>query len=327
MCRTGNQETWLLIIGGCFVFLSAAQTQCSLNNGQCTYTVNLATTASCPPAPGLTDNYVDDRRSPEALRQHENDKINTLQKDLDTVKLDHNNRIKELEMSIQKVLRNSVSTGPVAYQREHVNIEPIQETRAMELDNETPEKPSNLLLFQLQNQFNRMTKTLSETTADLLEANNKLNETTELLTAAQRQAFNASNQLALYQTKSTFLERETNILKNRVKDKTERLEFAEERLNATESKLIQTETQLYDVVRAESTVREELETLKITLNKTQTELAGLKREHEELEVKFRKTKRTLALREEELMECYSGNLVLCIRTVLDIMFWLIMCTS
>lgn len=294
----------LVLLTGCYISTSTAHSQCRLRDGECTYTVNLAAPTSCSPAAPNVDNYIEDSVKPEALRQPSNAMVHQLQTDLSTMKSDHENRIKELEASIQRVMRNALLPGP-AVQEDYE--ESNREARTLTLDNHTPDRPGNLLLFQLQSQFNRMSTSLGERTADLLEARNKLNETTDLLTAAQKQALEVSSKLSHLETKSSVLEREANILKNKLKDKTERLEYANERLNISDARLLETETQLYDVVRAESNVREELETLKIILNKTQAQLAALQRNHSELTTKYRRAKRTLILREEELMECYSGK--------------------
>ena len=294
----------VVLLVGCFVSTSVAQSQCQLQNGQCTYTINLASSTSCPQTPSNANNYVGDAMKPEALRQASEV---TIDQDLSTVKSDHENRIKELEMTIQRVLRNSIPEETRKQESSEVIVDNESETKPHPLNNRTPEGSGNLLLFQLQGQFNRITTSLSDRTADLVDARNKLNETTDLLLAAQKQALDSSNKLVRLETKAKVLERESNILKSKLNSKSERLAYANERLNASEHKLLETETQLYDVVRAESNVREELETLKIILNKTQTQLAVLQGNHSELTTKFKRMKRTLALREEELMECYSGK--------------------
>lgn len=300
----------LCVFARCVAPTSTTLSQCQVQDGRCTYLVNLAPASSCSSATS-SDDVIDFSLKPEALRRSDHNTVEQLQSDFSTIKSDHENRIKELENSIQKLLRNAFPDRSVTYAAEDVYVEKEAETKQQLTGNMTPEKSGNLLLFQLQGQFNRMAASLSERTADLMEARNKLNATTELLHATQKQAHESSSNLVSLQTKSKVLERQTNILKNKLKDKTERLDYANERLNTSETKLLQTEDQLYDIVRAESTAREELETLKIVMNRTMKQLEDLKRNHSELTTKYKRTKRTLNLREEELMECYSGKVGFC----------------
>ncbi|KAL4232407.1 hypothetical protein ACF0H5_009975 [Mactra antiquata] len=283
---------------------------CQIQDGKCTYMVNLNTQQPCEST--LASQKYD--YGPQEIRLPADEKMSQMQHDFDTVKSDHENRIKELEHSIQKVLRNAIPTGPVTYTQhyEKVVISDENEEKHARVAHGSVPKPedtsSNLLLLRLQNQFNTLTKSLSERTADLLEARNKLNETVDLMNAAQRQALESSNKLVTLESNSALLERENRILKNKLKDKTERYEYAKEKLNVTETKLISVENQLYDIIRAEATLREEHETLKIKYEQVVKELEELRQNHTTLENKYRKARKTLKIREEELMECYRGKL-------------------
>lgn len=283
---------------------AASEADCQLQNGKCTYNINLNTAGACSSSPKLEQFY----HKPEEIRLPADAKMSQMQKDFDVVKSDHENRIKELENSIQKVLRNAIPTVPVEYSPRVVHVDTnSRQINTIESAPSKHESSGNVLLLQLQTQFNTMRTSLSQRTADLLEARNKLNETSDLLHAAQKQAIDSNNKLVSLETKSTVMERENRILKNKLKDKTERLEYATEKLNTTETKLLTIENQLFDVVRSEAILKEELETVKHILNKTQTKLAELQRNHTILQEKFKKTKRTLKIREEELMECYEGK--------------------
>lgn len=282
-----------------FILLGYAdgQSECTIQNGKCTYNINLSPAETC---------YPSKNEPPEAIKQQDGTgtKMYQMQQDFNVVKADHENRIKELEQSIQRVLRNSIPTAPVDYSgRSSVMVE-----RGNSMESEEKFQSSEgTLLIQLQNQFNRMRTSLTKRTADLLETKNKLNETTDLLKETQKQLFTSSNQLAGFETKAVILEKEGNILKNKLKHKIEKLEYTEEKLNQSETKLLSLETQLYDLVRSHATLREEYDTVKLKLNKTETELAELKQNHTELTKKHHRTKKTLRLREEELMECYTGR--------------------
>ena len=279
--------------------------QCSLQNGQCTYNINLISDGKCESSP---EGKIEEE-APEAIRLKEDGlEMHKMQKDFDIVKSDHENRIKELENSIQKVLRNAISSGPAQYTARRVYLEPGEGSPEGGSVARAQGPSENILMLQLQNQFNRMRSTLSKKSADLVDAKNKLNETSDLLKETQRQFYEVSTKLGGLETKSAVLERESNILKNKLKIKTEKLDYTTTKLNHSESKLISIENQLYDVVRSENTLREELETLRVKFNKQLRELEELKVNHTNLQKKHHKTKKTLQLREEELMECYLGEL-------------------
>ncbi|KAH3785219.1 hypothetical protein DPMN_163304 [Dreissena polymorpha] len=303
--------TFMMLVTPIQVTYAISRSKCELNDGKCSYNINLETSASCAPE---KESYVSFGQGYETINYAGDEKMNQMQQDFNIVKTEHENRIKELELSIQKVLRNAISTIPVEYGPKHAvayDTLPLHgpENRAefSERSRAEHDVSGNMLLFQLQSQFNRMRTSLSERTADLLEVKNKLNETNDLLTAAQKQAWDSSSKLVHLETHSSVLEREANILRNKLKDKTERLDYANERLNISETKLVKVENQLYDVVRSEAMAKEELETLKRVLNKTQTELEKLKVLHADISRKYQKTRNTLERRETELMECYSAK--------------------
>lgn len=276
---------------------------CQLHDGQCTYNINLATAENCPPPLDIDFTH----QKPEAIRSHDDKKMNQMQQDFSVVTADHENRLRELENSIQKVLRNAIPQEPVEYSSRHIDAAEKDRYLKIVPSHQSLDTSGNMLLLQLQNQFNHLRSQLGEKTADLLETRNKLNETADILVAVQKQAVEASNSLVGLETKLAVSERENNILKNKLKEKSERLDFSNEKLNTTESKLFSIENQLFDVVRSESTLREELETLKLQFEKTKTLLEQLQLNHTELNAKFKRTKRTLQLREEELMECYVAK--------------------
>ena len=286
------------------------QSECKFQDGKCMYNINLLPPGNCFQPKSTKTSKIEIETAPEAIKQRDEAKMYKMQEDLDVVKSDHENRIKELEQSIQKLLRNVIPTGPMDYGRSSVVIDKRpQDLKSAKKETEMRRQSSeDTLLMQLQSQFNRLRSSLSTRTADLLETKNKLNETSDLLKETQRQLFTTSNQLAVYETKATVLEREGNIMKNKLKHKTEKLEFTEEKLNRSENKLVSLENQLYDLVRTEATLREEFETVKYKLNKTLSELEELRSNHSTLTKKYHRTKKTLHFREEELMDCYTGKI-------------------
>ena len=287
----------------------SSDTKCQLQNGICTYNINLNEAGSCSSPTKTTLEEFDTYSRPQEIRLPADEKMTKMQKDFDVVKSDHENRIKELESSIQKVMRNAISSQPAEYSNNQIYLGSSSRGRESIIESKRPNQESsgNLLLLQLQNQFNSMRTSLSQRTADLLEARNKLNETSDLLKAAQKLSFESSSKLVGLETKAAVLERENRILKNKFKDKSERLEYANEKLNITETKLRSVENQLYDVVRSESNLKEELATVKHILKETQMKLSALQVNHTDLQAKYKKTKLTLKIRDEELIECYKGK--------------------
>ena len=288
------------------------QSQCTLQNGKCTYNINLSPVESCHPSSAAGPAELRQEIPSDSSKQRDDAKMYQMERDLNVVKADHENRIKELEHSIQSVLRNSIPTGPVDYSVRSSNVvdKRPNDYKRISREEEGFHGSGDTLLMQLQSQFNRLRSSLSKRTADLLETRNKLNETSDLLKETQKQLFKTSSQLEVFETKAAILEKEANIAKNKLKHKTEKLEYTEERLNQSETKLLNLETQLYDVVRAEATLREEYETVKLKLNRTETELGELRDNHTALIKRHHRTKKTLHLREEELMECYTGKMFL-----------------
>ncbi|KAL4232406.1 hypothetical protein ACF0H5_009974 [Mactra antiquata] len=283
-----------------------SQTQCELRNGACTYNVNLLLSDDCK----KTESGPSSFSAPLDISLPALDR--TADDVLDTIKSDHENRIKELESSIQKIMRNVISSQIPQYMDNHKYgsfsyeedaVRPTEEN--MRNSNRGPS--GNVLLLQLQNQFNTLRKTLSERTADLLDARNKLNETLDLLSAAQKQAMDAGNKLVNVENEASVLSRENRILKNKLKHKTEHLDYAVQKLNTTETQLRNSEERLYDVIRSESTIKEELLTVKLDLDRKVEEFDDLLVNYTELGIKYKKIKRKLSVLEVELNECFLGK--------------------
>lgn len=309
LCREIYYLFFSLVIFSSALDYAVPQSQCHLQNGQCTYTVNLAPGGSCGQAPGpgleLGVDRLPSTHSGPDVNILDDSRVFKMQEDIHTVKMDHENRIKELENSIQRVLRNAIPSGPVQYV---AHGSPVDDGRHGNSNgNNVDNSPGNILLMQLQSQFNNMRKSLSERTTELVEVRNKFNENKDLLTEAQRQLFEATKSLADIETNSAHLEKENNILKSKLHSKTDRLDYTTEELNTTQTKLKSVEGQLYDVVRSESTLREELLTVKLNLEKALAELSEVTMNYTTLKDRHQRVKKTLDIRNEELMECYSAK--------------------
>ncbi|XP_060575304.1 uncharacterized protein LOC132732812 isoform X2 [Ruditapes philippinarum] len=287
------------IFNGVLLRIAFTQTNCELQNGQCTYNINLSTVGLCETPPA----EIIQRPNKEKHLEKEYGKMHEMQQDFNIVKSEHDSRIKELEESVQRLLRNAIPYHESGRSRSRdVFIEHVSDTRPV-----SRESGGNILLFQLQHQFNTLRKSLSERTADLLETRNKLNETTDLLNAAQKQAMDSNSKLVSYETNAAVIERENRIMKNKLKHKTEHLDYISYKLNASEIKLLSVENQLYDVVRSESNLREELATLNLKFNSTLIEMEELQNNNTELEALYIKTEVTLKLREAELQDCFTAK--------------------
>ena len=288
----------IFIFNGIFLKLAFSQTKCELQNGRCTYNINLSTMGLCDTPPS----EIISRPNKEEHLEREYGKMHEMQQDFNTVKSEHETRIKELEESVQRLLRNAIPYQERGRTGE-VYIERVSDTRPV------PESGGNVLLFQLQHQFNTLRKSLSERTADLLETRNKLNETTDLLNAAQKQAFDSNSKLVSYETNAAVIERENRIMKNKLRHTTEQLDYVSDKLNASEIKLTSVENQLYDVVRSESTLREELATMTLRFNATFKQMEELQKNNTILDALYKKSELTLKLREEALQDCFQGIVV------------------
>ncbi|XP_069140761.1 uncharacterized protein [Argopecten irradians] len=284
----------------CLVLVFLVQTlanQCVLQNGQCTYNILLSQqTGECS---SRGDNFS------EQQNDNSNRHVRILETDLDVVKTNHENRILELEASVQKLLRDAVHDGPRnpggevgTYSNNAMGPGPIQQA---------PNRTENTLLSRLSREFSALREELREKTFALLEKETKYNETIEALREAQEDLVDTGEELILAEHKAATLQRERYILKNQLKDKTDRLDVATEKLNISETKLRDLEIQLYTLVRSEANLKEEIGYYIYKLNKTEKALKVLQRNHTDLKHRHARTKQTLRKTEDELMECYAAK--------------------
>lgn len=271
------------------VFKGTYQNQCSLQNGQCTYNIQLSHVQN------ECSGIVEEGESTKTGQvQNDNARV---QQDLAVVKTDHENRLRELEASVQKILRSAVSAPPAQMTvsiGEGINLRPEKN------------RTENSLLSRLHNEFSKIRSQLSRKSIELAETYRKLNESALLLEEAQDDLFATSEQLLNAEQKAATFEQEGYILKNKLKHARSRYTVAEENYNISETKRIGLENQLYTVVRSEANLKEELETYKYRLNETLANLHNLKREHNLLNDTYLETKRKLRKTEMELMDCYTG---------------------
>lgn len=272
------------------VFKETCQNQCSLQNGQCTYNIQLSHVEN-----GCSRITEEGESTKTGQVQNDNARV---QQDLAVVKTDHENRLRELEASVQKILRSAVSAPPAQMtlsMGEGINLRPQRN------------RTENSLLTRLHDEFTKIRSQLSKKSLELAETYRKLNESVLLLEEAQDDLFATSEQLLNAEQKAATFEQEGYILKNKLKHARSRYIVAEENFNISETKRISLENQLYTVVRSEANLKEELETYKYRFNETLTNLHNLKREHSLLNDTYLQTKKNLRKTEMELMDCYTAK--------------------
>lgn len=286
-CRICEFVYLLLVI-----LIPSLANQCVLLDGQCTYNIQLSHRAGECSSRG--DNF----------SGQQNDNSNREVQDLDVAKTNHEDRISELEASVQKLLRDAVSIGPRnpggevgTFTREVPGAGPIRQA---------PNRTEHSLLSRLSGEFAGLRNNLRNKTVELLDKETKLNESIEALREAQEDLFEIGEELILAEHKAATLQREGYILKNQLKDKTSRLNSATEKLGVAETKLRDMEEQLYTLVRSEANLKEELGYYIYRLNKTEKNLNALHQNHTDLKHRHARTKQTLRRTEAELMDCYAG---------------------
>jgi hypothetical protein len=302
-------EVSLSELGYCY----GQEAKCSIDTGQCTYNINLAH-GGCGGGGGDDDTDIELAPGPAPLRaravhpdgqQSDYNKVTIMEKKFDVVKDDHEKRLKELENSVLKIMRNAIGPPPPG----QFNTGSGGGGSAPNTHRSAGPGETNLLT-KLHDEFTRLRTHLKTKSRDLSETQLKLNQTTEAMRDAQEALFRNTEQLLVAEHQVTTLGHERSILKNQVKDKTERLEIMTEELNVSETQRRDLEEQLYTVVRSEANLKEELGYFKYMLNQTVKDLDTLKKNHTELTAKHVRTKQELRRREFELMDCYLGKWII-----------------
>lgn len=271
--------------------------QCVLSDGKCAYNVYLSNGNDCgrPLQKGA------------AIQNEQRDDYTAadIQRDFNVVKTDHEDRIRELEASVQKMLRSSIptnqmsaSSGPRDGLLGPVNVESLfPGVNATERG----------LLSSLHNHFTKLRNDIQSQTRKLLDMQVRLNDTTNALSQAHDELFKNSEKVIAAEHKVTSMVQERYILKNQIKFKSEQLHQALEKVNFTDAKLLQVEKQLYVLVRSESNLKEELGLYQWKFNNSLKAIKSLKNNHTRLERKLNKTQAELDRANIDLMECITGE--------------------
>ncbi|KAK3607323.1 hypothetical protein CHS0354_018808 [Potamilus streckersoni] len=280
-----------------------ADSKCSLQDGVCTYNINLHQGKT-----NCETNY-NTFSIGDSIKLNDRDKSSQMEQEFHDIKEDHEKRIKELETSIQRVLRSALSSGNMDSNTLELQQAPqhIPPAAPVHVNKSLVNTNEGSLIAQLQGEFTKLKASLKSRTKELLDTKTTLNATLENLKDTQTSLFESSEKLIDAENKVETLEYQASIVKNQLKDKAERLEIASEKLNASETKRLATEEQLYNLVRSEANLKEELGYYKYKLNQTLNELEELRKNYTDLTNMHQKVKRNLRTCELELMDCYTAK--------------------
>lgn len=275
------------------IFISG-DPECEFQTGQCTYHIELShRNEKCDYGP-------QNIKAGETSDSRQND-YSVMEENFHVVKNDHERRIQDLESAIQKVL-SSVSSESRVIVNSVENAPSLIRTPAASNSSE------GSLLAKLHDEFKRLRLHLKAKTRDLIDTQNRLNETNEILLDVQGNFIEASEQLMISENKVANLERERGVLKNQVKDKSERLIITENKLNVSEVKRVDLENQLYELVRSEANLKEELGFFQWKLNKTTKALKELQFNHSDLKSRHTELGQEMRRLEKDLKSCYKGKI-------------------
>lgn len=270
--------------------------QCVLNDGKCSYNVYLS-----------NDNCGGPRQRSGQVQNEQRDSYSAadMQKDFNVVKTDHEDRIRELEASVQKMLRSSLPSNQIPITSNSVEG-PI---RPVNIENLFPgvNATEHGLLSSLHNHFTKLRNKIQAKTKKLLDMEVRLNDTSNALAQAHEELFINSEKVIDAEHKVASMEQERYMLKSQIKYKSEQLNHALEKVNITDAKLLQVEKQLYHLVRSESNLKEELGLYQWKLNNSLKAFKSLKTNYTKLDGKYNDTKAELDRAHIDFMECITAK--------------------
>ncbi|KAK3725625.1 hypothetical protein RRG08_043042 [Elysia crispata] len=228
-------------------------------------------------------------------------KLDNMEKNFSFLKDAHEQRLKELEGTIQKLVDTSVTDT----KEEESSAETTRfSARSRESRNRFGD-PN--FMKKLEREFEKIRRDLRERSSELLDTQTKLNETNARMHQEQIDKFKTSKELLNAENQITALRRERAILKNQLKDKTYRLDVSQEKATECERKSLIQQDEILKLFRSESTLKEDLLSAEMRLNRTREEHTQLRKKHSELKTRQERVRRVLKIRERELMICYSAK--------------------
>nr|KAG5714366.1 hypothetical protein BaRGS_018583 [Batillaria attramentaria] len=229
------------------------------------------------------------------------EKIDTMQRDFSYLKDEHEQRLKELEVSVRNLLGGDKVSDLLS-----------ETVGSLELPSRTSSSSSprqgrvdDAVLDRLQEEFAKLRKALTEKTEELFDTQLKVNESRKMYEQSQLDLYSMNQQLLDAESKVALLERERAVLKNQLKDRAYKMEVKSDRLEECETKTTEQEDQLLTLIRSENTLSESLATCELMLNESDTKLQELEGRHKELKSKHSRTREILGIRERELIDCYA----------------------
>lgn len=267
--------------------------QCVLSDGGCSYNVYLS-----------NNNCQRPLQKGEAIQNEQMDSYTMagMQKDFNVVKTDHEDRIRELEASVQKMLRSSLPSHELALSANSLE-------GPVNIENLFPgvKTPEHGLISSLHSHLTKLRKEIEKQTQRAVDMEVRLNDTTIALGQAHDELFLNSQKVIAAEQRVREMQQERYVLKNQIKFKTEQLELAKEAANVTDAKLLQLEKQLYVLVRSESNLKEELGLYQWKFNNSVKAFKSLHHNHTRLEGKLNETQTELERANMDLMECITGE--------------------
>ncbi|RUS90027.1 hypothetical protein EGW08_002214, partial [Elysia chlorotica] len=156
-------------------------------------------------------------------------------------------------------------------------------------------------------EFEKIRRDLREKSSELLDTQTKLNETSSRWHEEQIERFKTSKELLNAENQITALSRERAILKNQLKDRSYKLDISQEKAAECEKKSLIQQDEILKLFRSESTLKEDLLSAEIRLNRSRLEHKQLRQKHSDLKTRQDRIRTVLKIRERELMTCYSAK--------------------
>ncbi|GFS00407.1 MAM domain-containing glycosylphosphatidylinositol anchor protein 1 [Elysia marginata] len=290
---------------------------CSFNSDGCTYNIYLSSQGETPVG---GDSIGDAPRSVQLKEQRvtcgqankrvvlddqiQNDysaKLDNMEKSFSFLKDAHEQRLKELEGTIQKLVNTSATE---ANKKDNAAETTRFSARSLESRRRFGDP---YFMKRLESEFEKIRRDLRDKASELLDTQTKLNETSARMHEQQLARFKASKQLLNAENQITALRRERAILKNQLKDRSYKLSVNLEKANECEEKTAAQQNEILKLFRSESTLKEDLLTVEEKFNRTKEEHALLQQRHSELKSRQNRIRRIMKIRERELITCYSAK--------------------
>ncbi|XP_012940312.2 uncharacterized protein LOC101853653 [Aplysia californica] len=283
--------------------ISFALKGCSFRHRGCTYNIQL----------NHKDHEIESRnegcreKNEEiTLDRAQNDytaKIDDMEKNFSFLRDAHEQRIKELESTVRDLLGIGKSGEFVARDKDGVEISRGSTTHlssGFSINNKE-------LMDKLETEFNKLREAVRSKSTELIDTQIKLNETSVAMHEAQLKHFKTSQDLLNTENQVTMLKRERAVLKNQLKDRSYKLDVSTSKAKDCELKSTDQQDRMMELFRSESTLKEELMTVQLTMNMTKNEMAALQTKHRALRGRHERVRSIMKIREQELINCYSAK--------------------